>query len=63
MNKKNICLLVIAVLLYLAFIYFAIFMRHNILLEARYNDQLTITRDKQVINAIMDKKIELNENK
>ena len=63
MNKKNICLLVIAVLLYLAFMYFAIFIRFNIFLEARHLDQLTITRDKQVINAIMDKKIELNENK
>lgn len=63
MNKKNICLLVIAVLLYLAFMYFAIFIRLNIFLETRRLDQLTITRDKQVINAIMDKKIELNENK
>lgn len=63
MNKKNICLLIIAVLLYLAFMYFAIFIRLNIFLEARRLDQLTITRDKQVINAIMDKKIELNENK
>ncbi len=63
MNKKNICLLIIAVLLYLAFMYFAIFIRLNIFLETRRLDQLTITRDKQVINAIMDKKIELNENK
>lgn len=63
MNKKNICLLIIAVLLYLAFMYFAIFIRLNIFLETRRLDQLTITRDKQVINVIMDKKIELNENK
>lgn len=52
MNKKNICLLIIAIILYCAVLYFTLLFRLNVIIE-----------DKHVYNEIMNAKQETVHNK
>ena len=47
MNKKNICLLIIAIILYCAVLYFTLLFRLNVIIE-----------DKHVYNEVMNSKQE-----
>lgn len=60
MNKKNIYLLILAIILYLACFFLFAFIRNNISLEDASKFNMSQKNDKQVINAIMDKKVKLN---
>ena len=58
MNKKNICLLIIAIILYCAVLYFTLLFRLNVIIEDRHVYNEVMNEKQETVHNIENKNVE-----